>query len=175
MLSLTRKADYALVALVALGYRWRHEQGPISARQLAESFTLPGPLLMNTLKDLARHGLVRAQRGAAGGYELADDPATVTLLAVIRAVEGKDDGRGTDDGEGTDDVADDAPEENPSQEDHDNAPTTGPAVVRRLEQWVFAYLKGLTLADLLDAPDATADGQPSQPIPLNTQPSQAPQ
>jgi len=150
MLSLTRKADYALVALVSLGHRWRCEDGPISARTLAQSFMLPAPLLMNTLKDLAQHGLVRAQRGATGGYVLAVDPATVTLRAVIRAVEGEPNP--------------------PAGADGADGVSHGRAVVDRLERQVFGYLDQLTLADLLDEPSGeTPDRPPAEaPIPLRT-------
>jgi len=88
MLTLTRKADYALVALAFLGRCHRDGTPPVSARQIAEKFNLPSPLLSNVLKDLAHARLVSSTRGPAGGYELAADPARTTLMEVIAAVDG---------------------------------------------------------------------------------------
>lgn len=88
MLALTRKADYALVALTYLGTCGRNGQGPVSARQIAERFDLPSPLLSNVLKELAQAKLVSSTRGPTGGYELAADPARTTLMEVVTAVEG---------------------------------------------------------------------------------------
>ncbi|MFW6061036.1 MAG: RrF2 family transcriptional regulator [Phycisphaeraceae bacterium] len=148
MLSLTRKADYALVALVFLGHRWREGESATSARQVAETFGLPQPVLMNTLKALARHGLVRSQRGVGGGYELARDPARIDLLEAVHAVEGPGEGEAADDEWGAD-------------------PTTpGGAVVRRLEHRLQGFLEGLTIANLLDEPTPSA-GQPGF-VPLRT-------
>ncbi|MEM8737896.1 MAG: Rrf2 family transcriptional regulator [Planctomycetota bacterium] len=88
MLQLTRKTDYALVALSHLGHRRAADAGPTSARRVSEAYNMPLPLLMNILKELAQARLVRSTRGATGGYELAVDPAEVNLLDVVTAIEG---------------------------------------------------------------------------------------
>ncbi|MEO0515504.1 MAG: Rrf2 family transcriptional regulator [Planctomycetota bacterium] len=88
MLQLTRKTDYALVALSDLARRKANESGPTSARLIAEAYKLPLPLLMNILKELAQAKLVTSTRGATGGYELAVEPGRVSLLEVINAIEG---------------------------------------------------------------------------------------
>ncbi len=85
MLSLTRKADYALVGLVALA---RRAPEKASARQLAESCKVPLPMLMNILKELVTGGMVVSTRGMNGGYRLAKDPGEITLRELIQAVEG---------------------------------------------------------------------------------------
>jgi len=88
MLQLTRKTDYALVALSHLAGCETRGSGPTSARLIAEAYKLPLPLLMNILKQLAQAKLVRSKRGATGGYELAVEPSRVSLLSVINAIEG---------------------------------------------------------------------------------------
>lgn len=88
MLSLTRKCDYALVALVHLAHRRAAGQPPVSARRIAEAFNLPLPLLMNILKELTRDRMIASTRGPMGGYVLAEDPEQIRLLAVVRAVDG---------------------------------------------------------------------------------------
>ena len=85
MLSLTRKADYALVGLVDLA---RRAPDQASARQIAESSGVPLPMLMNILKELLAGGLVCSTRGVNGGYRLAKEPTEITLRELIQVVEG---------------------------------------------------------------------------------------
>jgi len=84
--SLTRKTDYALVALSALA--GKSEDDPASARLLAEENGLPQQLLMNVLKELHRAGLVGSRRGASGGYYLTRSVDEIKLLEVIEVMEG---------------------------------------------------------------------------------------
>ena len=95
MLNLTRKTDYALVALAYLARQERDgaEHGSpasasVSAREIAERFTFPTPALMNVLKSLCKADLVKSSRGASGGYTLAAEAQNVSLLDVVEAIEG---------------------------------------------------------------------------------------
>ena len=85
MLALTKKTDYALIALTHLA---RVGDGPTSARHIAEQYSVPLPLLMNVLKRLGRHGMVLSVRGAKGGYELARAPEQITIGQILRALDG---------------------------------------------------------------------------------------
>ncbi|WP_200761364.1 RrF2 family transcriptional regulator [Poriferisphaera corsica] len=85
---MTRKTDYALVALSFLGHRHETEGGPASARFIADTYHLPLPLLMNILKELSSAGLLTSTRGATGGYRLAKEPAEISVLNVVEAIEG---------------------------------------------------------------------------------------
>jgi Rrf2 family protein len=85
MLSLTKKSEYALIAICHLA---RVHERVVSAREIAELHQVPLPLLMNILKQLNQAGCVNSVRGARGGYTLAVPPQTLTLAAVLRAVEG---------------------------------------------------------------------------------------
>jgi Rrf2 family protein len=86
--SLTRKTDYALVALSALAGSYHTDQNPMSARQIAEDYDLPPQLLMNALKELHRAGVLESRRGVGGGYLLSDAPESISLKRVIEALEG---------------------------------------------------------------------------------------
>lgn len=86
MLTLTRKTEYALIAVCHLA-----DAGPqkvVSARDIAEAHGVPLPLLMNVLKKLNRAGHVTSVRGARGGYVLVTAPSEFSLDALIAAVEG---------------------------------------------------------------------------------------
>jgi Rrf2 family protein len=85
MISLTKKTDYALIALAYLAER----PGRVaSAREIAEARDLPAALLMNILKELQHHGLLRSTRGVKGGYEITADLAAVSLHELVVALEG---------------------------------------------------------------------------------------
>lgn len=88
MLSLTRKTDYALVALSYLTGRHAESAAPVSAKQIAQTFGLPLPLLMNILKELVRAKVLVSTRGIHGGYELATEPGRISLLEIVTAMEG---------------------------------------------------------------------------------------
>lgn len=85
MLTLTRKTEYALIAVCHLAHAG---QRVTSARDIAEQHGIPLPLLMNVLKRLNRTGHVNSVRGARGGYLLALPPSQISLAALIEAVEG---------------------------------------------------------------------------------------
>ncbi|UCE59633.1 MAG: Rrf2 family transcriptional regulator [Phycisphaerales bacterium] len=85
MLSLTRKTDYALAALVDLAKKGLKTA---SARDLAERLNVPQRALTNTLNRLTHRGLVESVRGVGGGYKLARLPSDISLAELIEAVEG---------------------------------------------------------------------------------------
>jgi Rrf2 family protein len=86
MLKLTKKADYGLIALTHLAAH--PEQGSASAKEIAERYRIPLPLLSKVLQKLARTGILAAEYGTKGGYRLARDPRRISALEVIRAIDG---------------------------------------------------------------------------------------
>ncbi len=85
MLALTKKTDYALIAVSYLARRF----GDVSsAREIAQATHVALPILTNILKTLAGAGIVSSERGANGGYSLARRPAKVSLHELIHAIEG---------------------------------------------------------------------------------------
>jgi len=85
MLKLTKKADYGLIALKHLAMR-----GPASssAKEIAETYGIPSPLLSKILQKLAKSGFLRSEHGTNGGYKLARDAREITALEVIRTIDG---------------------------------------------------------------------------------------
>jgi Rrf2 family protein len=79
------KTDYAVRALLELT---EADGGPIKGEQLSQAQQIPLKFLENILTDLRHSGIVRAQRGAEGGYWLAKPAEEVRLGDVIRAVDG---------------------------------------------------------------------------------------
>lgn len=86
LISLSRKSDYALVALARLA---EHQDAKlISARCIADTYAFPRPVLMTVLKRLQRAGIVSSIRGSHGGYTLALAPRQITIAKVIDAIDG---------------------------------------------------------------------------------------
>ena len=86
MLKLSKKADYALIAVKHLA---SHRAERLhSAADIAEVYGISPQLLAKVLQRLAKHGLVNARHGSSGGYQLARHPKDISALEVISAVDG---------------------------------------------------------------------------------------
>jgi len=85
MLALTKKTEYALIAMSHLAARLGRI---VSAREIAQASGVPLPILTNILKTLTHAGIVRSTRGASGGYGLAKQVDTITLHELIETIEG---------------------------------------------------------------------------------------
>jgi Rrf2 family protein len=82
---ISAKADYAVRAAVEMAAAGDE---PVKGEKLAEAQDIPLQFLEHILLELKHARLVRARRGARGGYWLAQPPEEITLANVIRAVEG---------------------------------------------------------------------------------------
>ena len=86
MLKLTKKADYALMAMKHLA---EHPTGSArSAKDVADAFSIPPEALAKILQRLAKAGLLHSQHGINGGYTLARPAATISAFEVIQAIDG---------------------------------------------------------------------------------------
>jgi Rrf2 family nitric oxide-sensitive transcriptional repressor len=81
---LTYQADYALRLLMFLALQ-RDERSSI--REAAERYGVSENHLMKVTQRLAALGFVDALRGRGGGIKLARTPASISLGAVVRAME----------------------------------------------------------------------------------------
>jgi Rrf2 family protein len=89
MLRLSKKADYALMAMKHLAVRGdRATGGSSSAREIAEQYDIPIELLAKVLQRLVRRGLLASQQGTRGGYQLARTPQQISVADVIQAIDG---------------------------------------------------------------------------------------
>ena len=83
---LTARSEYGLLALIDLGVRYG--EGPVSARGVAERQGIPLKFLEQLLAAMRKAGLVSACRGAHGGFTLTREPACISVLEVVEALEG---------------------------------------------------------------------------------------
>ena len=86
MLRLSKKADYALMALKHLATRT--DMMSASAREIAEAYDIPIELMAKVLQRLARQGLLVSHQGTHGGYRLAKAPSAISVADIIQAIDG---------------------------------------------------------------------------------------
>ena len=86
MLRLSKKADYALIAMKHLAQK--RDAASSSAREIAEQYDIPIELMAKVLQRLVRTGLLTSQQGTRGGYALSRPSGTITVADVIQAIDG---------------------------------------------------------------------------------------
>jgi len=87
MFKLSKKADYGLIAVKHLATN-RKSDHACSASEVAEEYGISATLMAKVLQRLAKEGVVVAKHGSTGGYQLAKDPAQISALDVISAIDG---------------------------------------------------------------------------------------
>ena len=85
MLKLTRKLEYALIAL-------HHMQDKrdtfISAKEIAAMYLIPQELLAKTLQQMAKLNYIKAAQGPQGGYRIRKGLSEISLTKFIEDMEG---------------------------------------------------------------------------------------
>ena len=80
------RAIYGMRAMLALART--HGHGSTFLKEIVERESLPGTYLEQLMVPLRKAGIVQAVRGAKGGYTLARNPADITVLSILEALEG---------------------------------------------------------------------------------------
>ena len=88
-MELSCKSEYAILALLEMATHYDNGE-PMQIRQIALQQKIPDRYLEQLLATLKRQGLVKSQRGAKGGYILSRAPWEISLLEIIRGIEGYD-------------------------------------------------------------------------------------
>jgi Rrf2 family protein len=87
MLRLSKKADYALIAMKHLTLQ-QGDGASTSAREIAEQYDIPLELMAKVLQRLVRSGLLASTQGTRGGYTLQRAPQSISVADVIQAIDG---------------------------------------------------------------------------------------
>ncbi|KAB2807184.1 RrF2 family transcriptional regulator [Pimelobacter simplex] len=83
-MKLSGGVEWALHCCVVLS----RASAPVPSSRLAELHGVSKTYLAKHLQALARAGLVRAAEGRDGGYALTREPAAITVLDVVEAIDG---------------------------------------------------------------------------------------
>ena len=87
MLRLSKKADYALIAMTHLALK-TDRGASSSAREIAEQYDIPIELMAKVLQRLVKSGLLASHQGTRGGYQLGRPAATISVADVIQEIDG---------------------------------------------------------------------------------------
>ncbi|QSJ19026.1 Rrf2 family transcriptional regulator [Nostoc sp. UHCC 0702] len=83
-MKLTTRGHYSVKALLDLSLQPGY--GPVSVRAIAKRQDIPAPYLEKLLIEMRRAGLVTSIRGSIGGYQLAREPAQISIGQILEAV-----------------------------------------------------------------------------------------
>jgi len=86
VLKLTRKTEYALIALRHL--RLVDLDKVVSAKDIAARYNIPQSLLAKVLQELSRQGFIEPIQGPKGGYRLKAKLDNITMTQFFELMEG---------------------------------------------------------------------------------------
>ncbi|MFZ4402559.1 MAG: RrF2 family transcriptional regulator [Pseudobdellovibrionaceae bacterium] len=86
MNKLNRKMEYALMALKFMSHKIPGEL--TTAKEISEALKVPFDATARVLQQMAQSGLLRAEYGAFGGYQIVRDLAKTTVNDLIEIIEG---------------------------------------------------------------------------------------
>ena len=86
LLKLTKKVDYALLALSFLS---QQETGKVvNIWEISEAYQIPTEILAKVLQRLSKKGILQSHHAPKGGYSLKKSSKDVSILDVINAIDG---------------------------------------------------------------------------------------
>ena len=143
MLKLTKKADYGLIAMRHLTTARPRSS---SAKEMADRYGLPAPVLAKILQSLARGGFLVSEHGSNGGYRLSRPPEEITAFDIVRTIDGPI-------------FLTSCFTENGDCEHHKKCSIRDP--LRRIHEGIIALLTAMTMADLATDADTSNAVAPS--------------
>ncbi len=86
MLKITRKVEYALIALRHM--QLKQSDKLTSTKEIATRYGVPQQLLAKTLQHMARDGIIEAVQGPTGGYRVATNLDQISMKDFFEKLEG---------------------------------------------------------------------------------------
>lgn len=83
---MSRSTAYAIGAVLQLAKAPPDQ--PVPCSQLAKAGEMPERFLLQILRNLVNHGMLKSTRGVDGGYSLTRPISEITLLQIFEATEG---------------------------------------------------------------------------------------
>jgi len=86
---LSNSCRYGIRAVVYLASN-RHGKNNIGIREISENLNLPAPFLAKILQQLAKQKILNSVKGPNGGFSLLKKPESVTMLDIVKIIDGDD-------------------------------------------------------------------------------------
>ncbi|MEW6019781.1 MAG: Rrf2 family transcriptional regulator [Pseudomonadota bacterium] len=89
LMLISSKSEYGLRALADIAQNTAGDYGrPVTRTGIAERQNIPLPYLTQVLRALVNGGLLKSNRGPAGGYTLGKSPEEISILEVVTLLQG---------------------------------------------------------------------------------------
>lgn len=76
--------DYAIRTVLLLAMKGE----PATSQEISSTMKIPQDYVITMMKRLKEQGLVESLRGTSGGYRLLKEPWDISLLEIIKTMEG---------------------------------------------------------------------------------------
>ena len=86
MLKITRKVEYALIAMRHLQNEGKNKT--VSVKEISEKYSIPKQLLAKILQKLGKHNIVKSIQGSAGGYKIIRKSSNIKMTNFFEILEG---------------------------------------------------------------------------------------
>ncbi len=85
---LSNSCKYAIRAVVYLASR--HTKSNIGIKEISKELDLPSPFLAKILQQLAKNKILASVKGPNGGFTLKKKPEAITMLDIVKIIDGDD-------------------------------------------------------------------------------------
>ncbi len=86
---LSSSCRYGIRAVIYIASQPR-ANGKTGIKQISKDLDLPTPFLAKILQQLAKQKILISLKGPHGGFSLMRDPKKITLLDIVRTIDGED-------------------------------------------------------------------------------------
>jgi len=86
---LSNSCRYGIRAVIYIASQ-PHANGKTGIKQISKDLGLPTPFLAKILQQLAKQKILNSFKGPHGGFSLMKDPKKITLLDIVRTIDGED-------------------------------------------------------------------------------------
>lgn len=85
---LSNSCKYGIRAVVYLASR--HTKENIGIKEISKDLGLPSPFLAKILQQLAKNKILTSVKGPNGGFALKKKPESITMLDIVKIIDGDD-------------------------------------------------------------------------------------
>lgn len=80
---------YGIRAILYIASRQKGDE-KTGIKQISKDLDLPTPFLAKILQQLAKQRLLKSLKGPHGGFSLLKDPKKITILDIVRTIDGEE-------------------------------------------------------------------------------------
>jgi Rrf2 family protein len=86
---LSNSCRYGIRAVIYIASQ-PSEKGKTGIKQISKDLNLPTPFLAKILQQLAKQKILKSLKGPHGGFSLQNDPRKITLLDIVKTIDGEE-------------------------------------------------------------------------------------